>query len=114
MKQMGVSAWIDEQLRPPTRTDTALATRLAPLEMLSMDTDGVEIPGRGSDSDPAPGLKGFLEGGGPNVPAQRFIHPSLVDFRPGVPLSMKSCASKCDRVRSGEPMAWTMPRWPSR
>jgi len=33
----------------------------------------------------------------------RFIHPSSVALRPGVPLSMKSCASKCDRVGSGLP-----------
>ncbi len=38
VKQMGVAAWIDAQLRPSTATDTALATRLAPLETLSMDT----------------------------------------------------------------------------
>ncbi len=38
LKQMGVSAWIDAQLRPSTAADTALATRLAPLETLHMDT----------------------------------------------------------------------------
>jgi uncharacterized protein (DUF1800 family) len=36
VKQMGVGAWIDAQLRPPTSADTALATRLAPLETLAM------------------------------------------------------------------------------
>jgi hypothetical protein len=30
---------------------------------------------------------------------------------PGVPDSMKSCASKCDRLGSGEPAACTMARW---
>lgn len=38
VKQAGVSAWIDEQLRPAGAADTALATRLAPLETLSMGT----------------------------------------------------------------------------
>src|SRR5437763_5715540 len=33
--------------------------------------------------------------------------PSSVDFTPGVPDSMKSCASKCERVTSGDPAAWT-------
>jgi hypothetical protein len=44
----------------------------------------------------------------------RFIHPSPVDFTPGVPLSMKSWQSKCERDVSGEPTACTMPRRPSR
>jgi hypothetical protein len=35
---MGVSAWIDAQLRPSTAADTSLPTRLAPLETLQMDT----------------------------------------------------------------------------
>jgi uncharacterized protein (DUF1800 family) len=38
VKQVGVRAWIDEQLRPATSTDTALAGRLAPLETLHMST----------------------------------------------------------------------------
>ena len=38
VEQMGVAAWIDAQLRPSTAADTALATRLAPLETLQMDT----------------------------------------------------------------------------
>jgi uncharacterized protein (DUF1800 family) len=38
VKEMGVSAWIDAQLRPSAAADTALATRLAPLETLHMDT----------------------------------------------------------------------------
>src|SRR3954469_1169618 len=37
----------------------------------------------------------------------RVRKPSLVDFTPGVPDSMKSCASKCDRVASGLPTACT-------
>ena len=32
---------------------------------------------------------------------------------PGVPLSMKSCASKCERVESGLPTACTTARLPS-
>ena len=39
--------------------------------------------------------------------SRRFIHPSGVVLRPGVPFSMNSCASKCDRVGSVEPAAWT-------
>src|SRR5580693_1965184 len=35
----------------------------------------------------------------------RFSQPSSVVFTPGVPDSMKSCASKCERVGSGEPAA---------
>ena len=38
---------------------------------------------------------------------RRFIQPSSVALRPGVPLSMKSWASKCERVASGLPTAWT-------
>lgn len=38
VKEMGVSAWIDAQLRPSAAADTALATRLAPLTTLSMPT----------------------------------------------------------------------------
>jgi len=38
VKQVGVNAWIDEQLRPSTAADTALASRLAPLETLHMGT----------------------------------------------------------------------------
>ena len=37
----------------------------------------------------------------------RDRNPSSVDFTPGVPDSMKSCASKCERVVSGLPTAWT-------
>src|SRR2546425_12428458 len=33
--------------------------------------------------------------------------PSAVDVTPGVPDSMKSWASKCERVASGLPTAWT-------
>ena len=36
VRRLGVSEWIDAQLRPGTSADTALATRLAPLETLSM------------------------------------------------------------------------------
>ncbi len=35
----------------------------------------------------------------------RLSHPSAVDFVPGVPLSQKSCASKCERVAPGSPAA---------
>src|SRR6266436_904522 len=42
------------------------------------------------------------------VSSARFSQPSSVDFNPGVPDSMKSCASKCERVGSGEPAACTM------
>ena len=35
-----------------------------------------------------------------------------VAFNPGVPLSMKSCASKCDREGSGDPAACTIARCP--
>jgi len=48
VKEMGVSAWIDAQLRPSTAADTALATRLASLETLQMGTEELrakyEIP----------------------------------------------------------------------
>src|SRR5947207_15989727 len=37
----------------------------------------------------------------------RERNPSSVDFTPGVPHSMKSCASKCERVASGLPTACT-------
>ena len=40
----------------------------------------------------------------------RFSQPSSVTFTPGVPDSMKSCASKCERVGSGDPAACTMAR----
>ena len=35
----------------------------------------------------------------------RFNQPSSVAFNPGVPDSIKSCASKCERVGSGDPAA---------
>ncbi len=35
----------------------------------------------------------------------RFSQPSSVAFKPGVPDSMKSCASKWERDGSGEPVA---------
>src|SRR5664279_2620719 len=38
----------------------------------------------------------------------RFNQPSSVTFTPGVPDSMKSCASKCERVGSGDPAACTI------
>jgi uncharacterized protein (DUF1800 family) len=38
VKEMGVGAWIEAQLRPSATADTALAARLAPLETLHMDT----------------------------------------------------------------------------
>ena len=43
----------------------------------------------------------------------RFSHPLRVDFTPGVPLSMKSCASKCERESSSDPAACTIARCPS-
>jgi uncharacterized protein (DUF1800 family) len=48
VREVGVRAWIEAQLRPPSGVDTALATRLAPLETLSMGTaelrEKYEIP----------------------------------------------------------------------
>src|SRR5271156_1074772 len=44
----------------------------------------------------------------------RLSQPSSVALRPGVPDSMKSCASKWERVGSGEPTAWTMASCPLR
>jgi hypothetical protein len=44
------------------------------------------------------------------VQSERLSHPSSVAFTPGVPVSMKSCASKCERVVSGDPAACTMAR----
>ena len=43
----------------------------------------------------------------------RLSQPSSVDLTPGVPDSMKSCASKCERLGSGEPAACTIAscRW---
>ena len=40
----------------------------------------------------------------------RFSHPSCVALNPGVPDSIKSCASKCDREGSGDPEACTIAR----
>ena len=36
---------------------------------------------------------------------ERLSHPSSVIFLPGVPDSIKSWASKCERVESGDPAA---------
>ena len=48
IRKAGVRAWIDAQLRPSAKADTALATRLAPLETLAMGTaelrEKYEIP----------------------------------------------------------------------
>src|ERR1041385_6137672 len=41
---------------------------------------------------------------------QRLSQPSSVAFTPGVPVSIKSCASKCERVVSGDPAALTIAR----
>jgi uncharacterized protein (DUF1800 family) len=38
VKEIGVRAWIDAQLRPATSEDLGLAARLAPLQTLTMDT----------------------------------------------------------------------------
>jgi uncharacterized protein (DUF1800 family) len=48
VREVGVTAWIDAQLRPATATDTALTARLAPFETLAMGTaelrEKYEIP----------------------------------------------------------------------
>ncbi len=49
--------------------------------------------------------------------SERLSHPSSVDFTPGVPDSMKSCASKCERRgigRSGGMHDGEMPLLPER
>jgi hypothetical protein len=50
--------------------------------------------------------------GAGSTPASRFNQPSGVALFPGVPDSMLSCPSKCERVGSGDPAAWTKAKLP--
>src|ERR1700677_2758763 len=63
---------------------------------------------RGNDGPSAMARKADLSGG--RSCRARFSQPSSVIFMPGVPDSMKSCASKCERDGSGDPAACTMAR----
>ena len=78
--------------------------------MLFMATAGSEpLKSRGSDGPSAIARNAeFCAGVAMPVGilcSERFSHPSSVTFTPGVPVSMKSCASKCERVGSGDPQA---------
>src|SRR3954449_8173687 len=77
--------------------------------MLFMATAGsAPLRIRGNDGPKAMARKGELCGAAGNACKERLSQPSPVTFTPGVPVSMKSCASKCERVESGDPAACTM------
>ena len=59
----------------------------------ALGSSGPMLTARSGDAFPA------------SCPIARFNHPSRVTLIPGVPDSIKSCASKCDRVGSGDPTA---------
>src|SRR6185369_3034396 len=90
-------------LRPPTPKSL----------MLLMATAG-SLPDRirGREGPIAIARKADLSVGAGRECKLRFSQPSSVDLTPGVPDSMKSCASKCERVVSGDPAAWTIARCP--
>ena len=65
---------------------------------------------RGMDGPMAMAWKAdFCDGCG-KLRSERLSHPSSVDLMPGVPDSMKSCASKWERLGSGDPAACTIAR----
>src|SRR6266516_1098505 len=74
--------------------------------MLFMATAGSEpLRMHGSDGPSARARKGEFCGERARLRSERLSHPSSVIFTPGVPVSMKSCASKWERVVSGDPAA---------
>src|SRR4029077_12240256 len=80
-------------LRPPTPNSLMLLTATAgsaPLRILG--SAGPSAIARNAD----------LSAAGREC-SVRLSQPSVVAFIPGVPDSMKSCASKCERVGSGDP-----------
>src|SRR5208282_3390090 len=93
---------------PPTEKSFTLLTATAgSLAGRMRGSDGPRAIARRADLS-------FPELPGPELPGSscraRFSQPSSVTFTPGVPDSMKSCASKCEREGSGEPAACTMAR----
>ena len=98
--------------KPRATPGPAAGRRLKPL-MLAMATAGARpASDRGSVGVRETARNGVASGSGVHWRC-RFIQPSSVDFTPGVPLSMKSWASKWERVVSGLPTAWTTARLPS-
>ena len=81
---------------PPTEKSLMLFIATAGSEPLRM---------RGSDGPRAMARKGEACGVFGRARKDRLSQPSSVAFKPGVPVSMKSCASKCERVESGDPAA---------
>ena len=81
---------------PPTEKSLMLFIATAGSEPLRM---------RGSDGPSAIARKGEVWGAFGSECSERLSHPSSVAFRPGVPVSMKSCASKCERVRDNDVQA---------
>src|SRR5438270_12944208 len=89
-------------LRPPIEKSLILFIATAGSEPLKM---------RGSDGPSAMARNADFGDGGGVAWSERLSQPSSVTLTPGVPDSMKSCASKWERVGSGDPAACTMARW---
>src|ERR1700733_2208702 len=85
--------------RPPTAKSLILLIAMAGSKPLRM---------RGIDGPMAIASKADFRCPGGRLRKARLSHPSSVDLTPGVPDSMKSCASKCERLGSGEPAACTI------
>src|SRR5260221_10282172 len=82
---------------PPTEKSLMLFIATAGSEPLRIrGRDGPSAIARNADAFCALDGKSWSE---------RFSHPFSVAFTPGVPVSMKSCASKWERVVSGDPAA---------
>src|SRR6202522_1984588 len=86
-------------LRPPTEKSLMLFMAMAGSSPLKM---------RGTDGPIAIAWNGVFCPGCGKLCSDRLSQPSSVDFTPGVPDSIKSCASKCDRLGSGDPAACTI------
>src|SRR5580658_801566 len=104
---------------PPTEKSLMLFMATAGSEPLRMrGTDGPSAIARNGEFWAADGVVAemladiFADTLAGMLCSERLSHPSSVIFTPGVPVSMKSCASKCERVVSGDPAACTMARCP--
>src|SRR5260370_35719429 len=84
------------EFRAPTEKSLILFIAIAGSRPLKM---------RGIDGPRATASKGDFGDECGRLRSERFSHPSSVDFMPGVPDSMKSCASEGGRLGAGDPPA---------
>src|ERR1700682_4393126 len=102
MASKAVAAGETLELRPPIEKSLMLFIATAGSAPLKM---------RGSDGPSAIARNADFGDGGGMAWSERLSQPLSLTFTPGVPDSMKSCASKWERVGSGDPAACTMARW---